>query len=178
MKLPPGVPVLLKTVIALSLPPVALLTLNNFANSQFGIVVPTWLLWALCLTSAPFIITCVVWYNILHEKYRIWKLGAQPLPKLKGKWFGGIDIIVNAYKDQKEGYFSMCVSIWFALTLIPFVAAEILWDGTENLGSSFDTYALWDHDFVTCNPEVIKVSFRLSVCLVLHLTMFTFTRPS
>ena len=117
MKLPPGVPLLFKTVIALSLPSVALLTLNNFANRQLGIVVPTWVLWTLCLTSAPLIITCAVWYNILHEKYRIWKLGAQPLPRLRGKWFGEIDIVVNSYKDQKEGYFSMSVPLYTSCCL-------------------------------------------------------------
>ena len=105
MKFSPGVLLLFKTAVGLSLPSVLLVTFSKLARSHFGIVVPTWLLWTLCLTSAPFIVACTVWFNILREKYGAWRLGAQPLPRLRGRWFGDIDLLLSVYETHKEGYF-------------------------------------------------------------------------
>ena len=104
-KLAPGVVLLAKTIATLLLPSAVLVAANSIAKSHFGASVPNWVLWTACLASAPVLLTCAVWYAILREKYGAWKLGAQPLPRLRGKWIGGIDILVNIFDAHKHGYF-------------------------------------------------------------------------
>ncbi|TCD70445.1 hypothetical protein EIP91_003526 [Steccherinum ochraceum] len=139
MKLTPGVPLLAKTIVGLCVPSVVLIALSRSANKHFAITVPAWLLWATCLASVPFLVVCAIWYTILHERYGTWKLGAQPLPRLRGKWIGDIDLLLEIFRTYKKGYFY-----------------DTLWDGSDAIGPSYDTFALWEHDIITCDPDVIK----------------------
>ncbi|THH31315.1 hypothetical protein EUX98_g2873 [Antrodiella citrinella] len=140
MKVAPGIPLLCKTVGGLLLPSAVLVATSRLANTYFGITAPSWLLWTACLLSSPFLITCTVWYTILRERYGAWKLGAEPLPRLSGKWIGDVDLLIQIFKFYKNGYFF-----------------EPLWNATDTIGPMYDSFCLWEHDIICCSPDIMKI---------------------
>ncbi|KAH8106031.1 cytochrome P450 monooxygenase pc-3 [Cristinia sonorae] len=140
MHVSPGIQLLAKTVCGLLTPSAIIVLLSKVSDKYYDITIPEWMLWTSCILSAPFLATCAVWRIILWERYRAWRLGAQPLPRLKGKWIGDIDFLVSLFKASKHGYFY-----------------EPLWNATDTISSTIDTFSLWEHDIITCNPEIIKI---------------------
>lgn len=109
MKVTPGISLLAKTVGGLLLPSVILVATSRLANTYFGIATPSWLLWTACILSSPLLVVCAIWYTILRERYGAWKLGAQPLPRLSGKWIGDVDLLIEIFKFYRDGYFCACL---------------------------------------------------------------------
>lgn len=38
------------------------------------------------------------------------------------------------------------------------VADEPLWNATEDIASTYDSFSLWEHDIISCNPDIVKVA--------------------
>ncbi|CEL62811.1 Cytochrome P450 52E2 OS=Candida apicola GN=CYP52E2 PE=3 SV=1 [Rhizoctonia solani AG-1 IB] len=69
------------------------------------------------------------------------RLGARPIPRIKGKWPGNIDVLVDMFKTMQKGYIGEWVH---KMSLI--------------YGPTFNTRVMWEDVIFTIDHDVIKFS--------------------
>ncbi|KAG8924476.1 hypothetical protein FRC02_010408 [Tulasnella sp. 418] len=67
------------------------------------------------------------------------RLGGRIIPKVKGKWPGNFDVLLEMVRSESEGY-----------------PGEIFARWCEEYGPTFDMGILWGSQMVTADPDVIK----------------------
>lgn len=119
--LSPGVSYVFSTIAPkLVTPPALILILNQLHNNQklipFSIPasltippVPQWLLTPSALIASSVAGSLVVvfgkalWQS-LQQRYEMWKLNAVPIPVVKNKWPGGLDVLANLLEGLEHDY--------------------------------------------------------------------------
>ncbi|KDN35015.1 hypothetical protein RSAG8_11958, partial [Rhizoctonia solani AG-8 WAC10335] len=80
--------------------------------------------------------------NVLHlhlQDREARRLGARPIPRIKGKWPGNIDVLVDMFKTMQKGYIGEWVH---KMSLI--------------YGPTFNTRVLWEDVIFTVDHDVMK----------------------
>lgn len=87
------------------------------------------------------------------------RLGARPIPKLRGKWFANVDFLQAMNKRAKSGYPGKWIPFTSARKLrrSTICADDTLTDLPAKYGPVADFYVLWSHLMFTTSPEYIKI---------------------
>lgn len=154
--LSPGVSYVFSTIAPkLVTPPALILILNQLHNNQklipFSIPasltippVPQWLLTPSALIASSVAGSLVVvfgkalWQS-LQQRYEMWKLNAVPIPVVKNKWPGGLDVLANLLEGLEHDY-----------------AQQYIEDLTVEYGYLYCLSLLGEDFIVTFNPDDIK----------------------
>ncbi|KIO19940.1 hypothetical protein M407DRAFT_30384 [Tulasnella calospora MUT 4182] len=154
--LSPGVSYVFSTIAPkLVTPPALILILNQLHNNQklipFSIPtsftippIPQWLLTPSALIASSVAGSVVIifgkalWQSVL-QRYEMWKLNAVPIPVVKSKWPGGLDVLVGLLGSIENEY-----------------AAQYREDLTVEYGYLYCLSILGEDLIVTFNPEDIK----------------------
>jgi hypothetical protein len=70
----------------------------------YGSSIPTWLLLPWLLACLPLGFAIKILCTDLFRKYEAASMGARPMPVIKGKRFGNIDLMLNLLEHFKTGY--------------------------------------------------------------------------
>ncbi|KAF4588561.1 hypothetical protein EYR40_010114 [Pleurotus pulmonarius] len=81
----------------------------------------------------------IFWREFMIRKEAA-RLGARPIPKLRGKWFANVDFLKAMNKRVESGY-----------------PDDSLTDLLTKYGPVADFYVLWSHLMFTTSPEYIKI---------------------
>nr|BAL14713.1 cytochrom P450 [Phlebia brevispora] len=95
---------------------------------------------------AVIVLTGIIPYHIAAARYRLWRdarkaasLGAILPPRWEGKAIGSRDLLKMLDHAWQHGYLS-----------------DQLWEKFSELGSTYDLYIFWAHDYCTTDVNIVK----------------------
>jgi cytochrome P450 len=94
------------------------------------------------LSSTPLLLVILNLYSTYDEKRQAAALGAIPIPRVKGKWPGNIDILLRRMDGMRNGYLG---DVW----------KEFI-EEHGNGGNTINLRLLWGNQIITSEPEHIK----------------------
>ncbi|KIK67201.1 hypothetical protein GYMLUDRAFT_37268 [Collybiopsis luxurians FD-317 M1] len=95
---------------------------------------------AVTILSLPVLFTGRILLRDLKHKRHAAALGARPVPKVRGKWIGNLDVLKMMMDNFYAGY-----------------PADGLWEATEARGPAFNMNVLWEDMVFTSQPEHIQL---------------------
>ena len=115
----PGLSFLLRQLTQVILAPACITYLIFFAFTRVSVIqVPEWIHVTSCILSVPvFICTRMIWVFI-REECEMRTMDAVRVPVVRGKWPGGIDLIISRRKEAKYGYPRMSLPGCFVQPII------------------------------------------------------------
>ncbi|KIJ13434.1 hypothetical protein PAXINDRAFT_170499 [Paxillus involutus ATCC 200175] len=105
----------------------------------YGSSIPTWLLLPWLLACLPLGFAIKILCTDLFRKYEAASMGARPMPVIKGKRFGNIDLMLNLLEHFKTGY-----------------PADGMSDVVAAYGNCYNFRVMFDDLLFTCEPNHIK----------------------
>ncbi|PCH37761.1 cytochrome P450 monooxygenase pc-2 [Wolfiporia cocos MD-104 SS10] len=138
-RMPPGIPLLTRLLLYISLFPALSFALAHISKRFVGLVIPTWLIWLASSVSIPLVIVTRVYIRYWRWNRAAARMGAILPPTWRGKRFANIDTLTEVLHSFHHGYI-----------------ADFASDLFERLGPTVRLNILGDAGILSCDPTVIK----------------------
>ncbi|KAK2461124.1 hypothetical protein APHAL10511_006651 [Amanita phalloides] len=138
--LTPGLRFLSKRAGYLAIIVIAIIAIRHLVDNLFDVRTPTWTIIPGSLLTPLLVIHLRITWKGWKDRRDAAALGAQVVPKVKGKRFGNLDIVKNLLEVWVSGY-----------------PGDYLEDLFDSLGSVFNVYFVYEDLLFTISPEHIKL---------------------
>lgn len=100
----PGIDFLARSIAFLSIPLVLALGAQRLLSGSLDYHIPTWVVLTGSFIIIPIFTTARIWYlDVKHARHAA-ALGARFVPRVKGKWFGNLDVLLEMRENWQRGY--------------------------------------------------------------------------
>ncbi|KAJ3824548.1 cytochrome P450 monooxygenase pc-1 [Lentinula raphanica] len=138
--LTPGIIAIARALVFPGLLTAGVVALRSLIGSSTGIILPTWTLISISVSSLPVLSICRILLKELRQRREAAALGARLAPRVKGKWFANLDVLKMMMDNYHTGY-----------------PADGLVDIMKEKGPVFNMNVLWENMVFTCQPEHIQL---------------------
>ncbi|KAI0824721.1 cytochrome P450 monooxygenase pc-3 [Trametes gibbosa] len=137
--IPPGIPFLIRHLLVVCAPPVAVYSLKRALYAWSNVALPAWFWVLTAILSGPLLYSLHVWRKYRGFRLRAAALGATLPTEFIGHEFGNKDILRGIIDAFTTGYISDMFGI-----------------GGEKCGPLFQYKIFWDLAYATTDPNVTK----------------------
>lgn len=160
LPLTPGLRYLSGAALSFAVPVICGVAVQLLSNKALDILIPTWIVIFGSLVIVPAEAGIRVFLTEWRDRREAAALGAQIVPKVRGKLPGNLDVVRKVKEAWKAGYPGACNSIDLP-SLEPFDEIVSLGDEFDDFfdshGAMFNLYAVYSDIFFTMSPEHLKL---------------------
>ncbi|KAI0722460.1 cytochrome P450 [Fomitopsis betulina] len=138
MELGPGERLVLRAIIVLGKYPAIVVTVA-YALNYAGWAIPPWVVCIGALATVFLVVGGAITFQCWSVFRAAERHGAVVAPKVKGRWFGNLDVLKDVLHSFRTGY-----------------PGDVLREKFIELGPTYRLNVLWDFGVLTCDPAIIK----------------------
>lgn len=151
---------MLRAIIVLGKYPAIVVTVA-YALNYAGWAIPPWVVCIGALATVFLVVGGAITFQCWSVFRAAERHGAVVAPKVKGRWFGNLDVLKDVLHSFRTGYPGKQLARSnrrAAINMFLHVVGDVLREKFIELGPTYRLNVLWDFGVLTCDPAIIKVS--------------------